>query len=38
MIYITSMQYAKEFGIKLHEVNVDREDIEKRLTESIWKK
>ena len=27
---------AKEFGIKLHEVNVDREDIEKRLSESIW--
>lgn len=27
---------AKEFGIKLHEVNVDREDIEKKLKESIW--
>lgn len=27
---------AKEFGIKLHEVNVDRKDIEKKLKESIW--
>jgi len=27
---------AKEFGIKLHEVNVDREDIEKKLKGSIW--
>mgnify|MGYP003625081488 FL=1 len=27
---------AKEFGIKLHEVNVDREDIERVLEESIW--
>ena len=27
---------AKEFGIKLHEVNVDREDIEEYLEESIW--
>ena len=27
---------AKEFGIKLHEVNVDRVDIERALEESIW--
>ena len=27
---------AKEFGIKLHEVNVDREDIDRALKESIW--
>jgi asparagine synthase (glutamine-hydrolysing) len=27
---------AKEFGIKLHEVNVDRKDIERVLEESIW--
>lgn len=27
---------AKEFGIKLHEVNVDKSDIEDRIEESIW--
>lgn len=27
---------AKEFGIKLHEVNVDKSDIEDKLEESIW--
>lgn len=27
---------AKEFGIKLHEITVSREDIENRLKESIW--
>ena len=27
---------AKEFGIKLHEVNVDQDDIESYLRESIW--
>lgn len=27
---------AEEFGIKLHEINVDREDIEDVLSESIW--
>jgi asparagine synthase (glutamine-hydrolysing) len=27
---------AKEFGIKLHEINVDRKDIEEMLSESIW--
>ena len=27
---------AKEFGIKLHEVNVNREDIDRALEESIW--
>ena len=27
---------AKEFGIKLHEINVDRKDIEDMLSESIW--
>jgi len=27
---------SKEFGIKLHEVNVDRHDIERVLEESIW--
>lgn len=27
---------AKEFGITLHEVNVDREEIEEKLKESIW--
>ena len=27
---------AKEFGVKLHEINVDKEDIEEMLSESIW--
>jgi asparagine synthase (glutamine-hydrolysing) len=27
---------AKEFGIRLHEVNVDREDINRHLQESVW--
>jgi asparagine synthase (glutamine-hydrolysing) len=27
---------AQEFGIKLHEINVDRDDIESILPESIW--
>lgn len=27
---------AEEFGIKLHEINVDREDIEEVLSESVW--
>ena len=27
---------AKEFGIKLHEINVDKKDIEEMLSESIW--
>ncbi len=27
---------AKEFGIKLHEINVDRKDIQDILSESIW--
>ena len=27
---------AKEFGIKLHEINVDKKDIEEMLPEAIW--
>jgi asparagine synthase (glutamine-hydrolysing) len=27
---------ANEFGIKLHEINVDKDDIEEMLSESIW--